>query len=319
MNTTTQDKPANESAQPVALPQRQRLERIVVESAIPVLDTAMFDHMTRIAKIMASSNLVPAHLNTGMSEGEAIANCFLVTNQAVRWKMDPFAVAQHTYVLKGKLGYEGKLVAAVINTRPEIIKRLSYRFEGERGKGNRKVIVSARIAGDDIDKEVEGTVDGWKTNNDQWKGDADQQLTYRGAREWARRHLPEAILGVWGDDELEQFETSGRTVQGEQMAAPAPTRGAAGLSAALKSQAAAATDASVVDTSTDADQTAAPKKEKPIGTVEQRDDVVRQMKGCADAEVLALARDLANEYSWTAPDQQVIDDAYAARRKELEG
>ena len=43
------------------------------------------------------------------------------------------------------------------------------------------------------------------------------------------------------------------------------------------------------------------------------------MKGCADVEVLALARDLANEYAWTAPDQQVIDEAYVARRKELEG
>jgi hypothetical protein len=314
MNTAT-ERPA-EVAQLPAAQTRQRLERIVVESAIPVLDTAMFDHMTRIATIMASSGLVPAHLNIGMDKGEAIANCFLVTNQAVRWKMDPFAVAQHTYVLKGKLGYEGKLVAAVINTRPEIIKRLSYRFEGEKGKGNRKVIVSARIAGDDVDKEVEGTVDGWKTNNDQWKGDADQQLTYRGAREWARRHLPEAILGVWGDDELEQFETTGRTVQGEvQTQQPQPTRGVAGLNAALKNS--TATD--VADATVDDKASTPAKAAKPAGTLEQRDQYVKKFGDCKDAEILALVRDEANGYAWTDADREVLDAEYSKHQDRLAG
>jgi hypothetical protein len=327
--TGASDTPQQPPAVVERLPQRQV---IVVESAIPVLDTAMFEHMQRIATMMASSNLVPEHLNKVMkvkgediqlSPKEAVANCFLVTNQAIRWRMDPFAVAQHTFVTKGKVGYEGKMIAAVINTHPGIEQRLSYSYSGS-GK-DRKVVVSAKRKGDAEPRTVEGCVKDWETtgSGSPW-GNArqhDQMLSYRGAREWARRWLPEAVLGVWGDDELEMFENTERTVAGEHPA-PTATRGAAGLSAALKSQAATATDASVVDAAASkpaAAEKTSEKKEKPAGTVEQRDDVVRQMKGCADAEVLALARDLANEYAWTAPDQQVIDDAYNARRKELEG
>jgi len=271
MNTATQDKvrqqtdqAAGAGSQAPALVERiQRPERIVVESKIPVLDTAMFDHMTRIAKLMASSSLVPQHLNTNMPEGEAIANCFLVTNQAVRWNMDPFAVAQHTYVYKGKLGYEGKLIAAVINTHPSIIKRLNYKYEGAVGTANRKVTVTARLSSDDEDRSISGTVAEWKTGNDQWTGDADQILSYRGAREWARRHLPEAILGVYGDDELERFTTSGARLPGEQAAQP--QRGASGLKAALGAGAEAATDAAVID-DTQADTAATLGSDPVAGT-----------------------------------------------------
>src|SRR5215203_4514831 len=103
----------------------QRREAIQVFDPIPMLDTARFEHMQRIASIMALSPLVPDALRcqiigTGpnrkaipLSEKEATANCFLVVNQAVRWGMDPFAVAQCCSVVHGRLMYEGKLIAAV--------------------------------------------------------------------------------------------------------------------------------------------------------------------------------------------------------------
>lgn len=192
-----------------------------MQSNVPALDTGMFDHMSRIAKLMASSSLVPEHLNrfkrvagedVAMDPDEALANCFLVVNQAVRWQMDPFAVAQGVFVLKGRVGYEGKLIAAVINSHPLLTERLSYKFSGE-GQA-RKVTVAGKIKGDEEAKTVDGSVSQWKTNNDSWTKITDQMLSYRGAREWARRHMPEAILGVYADEELE-FEQQPRTIQGE--------------------------------------------------------------------------------------------------------
>jgi hypothetical protein len=41
----------------------------------------------------------------------------MVIQQAVRWQMDPFAVAQECSVIQGKLMHSGKLVAAVVNAR----------------------------------------------------------------------------------------------------------------------------------------------------------------------------------------------------------
>lgn len=204
------DAPLIASAAPAPAAKR---DIIVVQNEVPVLDTGLFEQMQRIAKIMAASNLVPEHLNrqikvagnyVSLSPDEAFANCFLVVNQSVRWRMDPFAVAQGVYVTKGKVGYEGKLIAAVINSHPNLAKRLSYRFEGVGA--DRKVTVSGRVKGDNEDREIDGTVKNWQTDNGAWTKIADQMLSYRGAREWARRWMPEAILGVYADEEVQQIE-----------------------------------------------------------------------------------------------------------------
>jgi len=191
-----------------------RRPRIEVQSEIPVLDTGMFDQMMRIAKVMASSKLVPTHLIASrankdspwiaFTDEEAIANCFLVVNQAVSWNMDPFQVAQGTYVERGKIGYEGKLLAAVINSHPKMAGQLDYDYDGNPGQ-QRRVVVKGSLKGENgKQRVVEGTVERWATSNDGWKAtkQQDQMLSYRGAREWARRHLPEAIFGVHGDDEV---------------------------------------------------------------------------------------------------------------------
>lgn len=333
---------------------RQR-ETIVVQSMIPTLDTAMFEHMQRIATMMAQSSLVPAHLNmvkkvdgkeVEISAKEAIANCFLVVNQAIRWGMDPFAAAQSAYTTKGKLGWEGKMIAAVINSHPLIEERLSYTYSGTGEQ--RKVIVSAKLKGEKEPRTVEGTVAAWRTNGtgspwdkqSQW----DQQLSYRGAREWGRRHLPEAMLGVYGDDEIAHFEATERTLAHEQPQLGAPTRGPAGLKAALNGKGEVA-DAELVPAG--ADKTAEPPKPpaqaeaapatppaaktpqpaadeqstlrtKAEGTPEKRDDFVRRFREAKNMEKLDLDRDQANAYSWTKPDMEVLTGAYTKRKEELE-
>lgn len=210
-------------------------EAIVVQSEVPVLDTGLFEQMQRIARLMAASSLVPEHLNRVRRAGgrevliepeEALANCFLVVDQAVRWRMDPFAVAQCVYVARGRIGYEGKLIAAVINSHPALATRLKYRFAGKPGTADRGVVVTARLKGDAEDLSIEGSVAQWQTLdqkgqvNESWARGADQMLCYRGAREWARRWLPEAILGVLADEEVRAIELA------EPALEPEPRKGA---------------------------------------------------------------------------------------------
>jgi hypothetical protein len=351
MNTATQETPAQRAlaeaaaSQPPAVVERvPRRETIVVESIIPTLDTAMFEHMQRIAKMMASSSLVPAHLNSVRRVGgediavepqEAVANCFLVVNQAIRWRMDPFAVAQHVYTTKGRIGYEGKLIAAVINSHPAIEKRLTYRYEGTPRTKERKVVVTAKIKGDDEARSIEGIVKQWETtgSGSPWSDpdDYDQMLAYRGAREWARRWLPEAILGVWGDDEIRQFETTEHRLAQDERPQAAPTRGAAGLRQALVGQQVAAaqthpSSAQHPDSGEHAAATgnaeqsasAAPAEKQP-GTPAQRDAIIAKLKSCTDTEILSLAMDAAREMDWTKPDLDTIEAEYRAMLAKLEG
>lgn len=360
MTTETATAPA---AQPIAAIERmpRQRETIVVESAIPVLDTAMFEHMQRIATMMASSSLVPVHLNSvrkvagqdvAIEAKEAVANCFLVTNQAVRWRMDPFAVAQHTYVTKGRIGYEGKLVAAVINSRPEIERRLTYTYSGQERSKDRKVTVTAKLRSVAELLSIQGTVKQWETtgSGSPWgdPDDYDQMLSYRGAREWARRWFPEAILGVWGDDEIAQFDATARTLAGAEHPPAQQQRGAAGLKQALN---VGATDAVVVgETTKGEDKQAEPaasntapkdgelsqpgpdataarqdgpvattteKKAKVKGTLALLEKYTGQFQRCTDAETLAIARDEARMYEWAEADQEALDVAYSQRQDEI--
>jgi hypothetical protein len=173
-----------------------------------LFDTARFEHMQRISMVMARASLIPDHLRGQNRDPkhafeQTAANCLLVVNQAVRWGMDPFAVAPETYVVRGKLGFQGKLVAAVVNSRAGLQGRLSYSFEGQ-GDG-RTVTVTGKFEDEDKPRTVTLSVGQAKTDNTMWTKDPDQKLVYSGTTKWARRHCPEIMLGVLTDDDLERM------------------------------------------------------------------------------------------------------------------
>lgn len=150
----------------------------------------------QLADVMSKASLIPKHLRGKPGD------CLLVVMQAQRWGMDAISVAQSTSVVHDKLCYEGKLVAAALYAMGAIEGRLKYDFSGS-GE-NRTVTVTGRPRGAGVDQVVEGKVADWKTTNEQWKKQPDDMLVYRGTRQWARRYAPEALLGVYTPDELEE-------------------------------------------------------------------------------------------------------------------
>lgn len=136
---------------------------------------------------------------------EVRANCFLIVNQAFRWGMDPFAVMPETYVVGGKLGYQGKLIAGLVNSLADLEERLSYEFKGTKGTPDFTVIVSGKFRGAKAPVTVEVSVGQAQTDNQMWKKDPEQKLVYTGATKWARRWCPEIILGILTDDDLDSM------------------------------------------------------------------------------------------------------------------
>ena len=179
-------------------PKRERVEVAAFDPGNPIavwMNTGLFEQMQRVGNLLSKSELLPKHLQNKP------ADCFLVVAQAFRWGFDPFAVAQSTFVTQGKFGYEGKLIAAVINTSGKLAAPLNYRYAGSGAE--RSVVVSGQFKGESEPRQIEGSVNGWKTqNNQKWAEMPDQMLAYRGAREWARRHMPEAVLGVQAEEEV---------------------------------------------------------------------------------------------------------------------
>jgi hypothetical protein len=173
------------------------------ETGLSVFDTGAFEQMGMIAAKLAKSSLIPETLK-GKTEEQTAANCFRVVEQAQRWGLSPFAVMDSASVVHGKLMWEGKLIHAAITASLGIRLKFSYEGEGD----HRKVTVSGVIDGEEL--TIEGTVGDWKTTGkgSPWDrlANRDQMLSYRGARQWARRHAPEVILGVYSPDEFDEGE-----------------------------------------------------------------------------------------------------------------
>lgn len=164
-------------------------------NAMPVsaLMPVNMEQAMRLAELMSAGKLVPEHLQ------KSPADCLMVIEQAARWRMSPFAVAQATSSVRGKLMFEGKLVAAAIHTSGILVGRLQYQFRDAGPK--RTVTVSGQIRGEAEPKTVDVMLEAVATENGCWKKQPDQQLCYSGARVWARRHAPEVMLGVYSPEE----------------------------------------------------------------------------------------------------------------------
>jgi len=162
----------------------------------PGLVPASMMEAMKLAELMASARLVPAALQ------KSPADCLMVVMQAIRWQMDPFAVAQECSAIQGKLMYGGKLVAAVVNTRGGLPERLSFTYTGQGDA--RTVTVSGRLHGETEAREVSVRISDARTQNKVWQTQPDQQLAYHGTRVWARRHTPELMLGVYSPEEFDE-------------------------------------------------------------------------------------------------------------------
>ena len=179
-----------------------------------------FDQAVRLAEMMARGKLVPVHLQGSVSD------CLMVIEQAMRWRMSPFAVAQCTSVIKGKLMFEGKLVAAAVETVGAITGHFHYTFTG--AGADRGITVSATRTGETTPQTVDVKLKDAKTDNGMWVKQPDQQLVYHGARVWARRWTPAVILGVYSREEPDMDEPAADAFIGttiDSTAAEGPAQG----------------------------------------------------------------------------------------------
>lgn len=242
--TATTTAPASNGAGATTTLTAPKPEKLVVHDSGPaayLFDTARFEHCYRIATAMAKASLIPEHLTmVGPKNAKRelpfdaiVGNCFMIVNQAVRWGMDPFALPAETYVVGNKLGFQGKLVAAVINARAGLSAPLSVIYNSGKNDDLAAVVFGSRSA---VPREawpllkkyakdesgeayadlmemgvlcIRVSVGQAKTDNPMWKSDPQQKLFYTGSTKWARRHAPEIILGVLTDDDMERMNAAG--------------------------------------------------------------------------------------------------------------
>ncbi len=199
----------------------------VTDSNIALFNPQYLTAINQFAQVMASGTAtIPAHLRGNP------ADCMAIAMQAAQWQMNPFAVAQKTFIVSGVLGYEAQLVNAVISTRGPLVDRINYdwfgpwekvigKFDIRKGdKGEYRIPgwrladeegigirVWATLRGEDKPRELVLMLAQARTRNSTlWADDPRQQLAYLAVKRWARLYCPEVILGVYTIDELEKTE-----------------------------------------------------------------------------------------------------------------
>ena len=150
-----------------------------------------------VAKLMSVSGICIRPMFRGNP-----GSCLAIVLQAMKWGADPFAVANKAFEVNGQLSYESQLIHAIINASPALGRRLQVTYSGE-GQ-TRCCHVIGFIKGDDDPKPYDSPRLGEITpkNSPLWKSDPDQQLFYYATRAWARRWLPEILLGIYVPEEL---------------------------------------------------------------------------------------------------------------------
>lgn len=193
------------------------LERLLQQDYSPryMLEGNHLDKLMRIAEFMAAGRMtVPEYLRGN------VGDCFAIAMQAMLWNMDPFAVAQKTHIVSGRLGYEAQLVNAVLQRSGAVRDEPTYEYRGDANSLECRVAFTPRGKADLKFGEWLKISDITTKNSPLWKVNPKQQIGYLQVKNWARAFAPGAILGVYTVDELEdQPPMSGSGAQRDEPAA----------------------------------------------------------------------------------------------------
>lgn len=180
----------------------------------------LYERCKDVARVMAGAKgITPGHL---IGNPEA---CFGVVQMSVTWKLTPQLVAMSTYQTPGgKIGFEGKLVQAIIENSGKVEGNVKYELVGDwdkvRGKHKMKqsergkeyavadwkpedeaglgVIVSVQVKGE-VEPRSTGIIflnSCWPRNSTLWALRPEQQIKYLGARVLANTVTPGIFMGV---------------------------------------------------------------------------------------------------------------------------
>ncbi|HEX5508784.1 MAG TPA: hypothetical protein VFX37_09795 [Pseudolabrys sp.] len=163
-------------------------------------DPASFEHAQRVAKVFATSNLVPAHLRNN------VADCLIAYQIARRLNEEPLTVFQNIYVVSGRPGWKTEYVIARANKAGVFKDRITWASSGQGDK----LAVTATATLADTGTPVSVTCDmamakaeEW-TRNKKYTSMPEHMLRWRSATMLIRLYAPEVMLGM---PVLEEIET----------------------------------------------------------------------------------------------------------------
>lgn len=157
--------------------------------------------MWQEAKILAQAEMVPDAYRKHPSD------CFVAVQLSRELGINPFVFMQQSYPVHGKIGIQGKLVIALINTRGPYENGIQ--FDGPTGEGDAKKIrawgvrkTTGAIEEMSLSVKEVKLAGWWDKPQSWWPKLTDQMLHYRVASLFCDRFCPEVRLGLATIDEI---------------------------------------------------------------------------------------------------------------------
>lgn len=209
-------------------------------------DAATFEHAQRVAKVFASSSLVPPHLRGN------VADCLIAYQIARRLNEEPLTVFQNIYIVSGRPGWKTEYMISRANKAGVFSGRITW---DTTGAGD-ALSVTAKAALADTGEVVSVTCDMKMARAEQWTKNAkytsmpEHMLRWRSAAMLIRLYAPEVMLGMPVVEELETMPAS------PQMRDVTPPRSAAQALDDFAAEAGAAQVAAAQDAAAESPQEA---------------------------------------------------------------
>lgn len=170
----------------------------------PFKSIASFESAQRVAKVLASSNMVPqAYRNN-------IGDCVIALELATRMQTSPFLVMQNMHTIQGRPSWSAVFIIAAIN-RSGRFTPLQFKLTGEGMKlacyAFAKSLESGEeVRGPTITMEM-AKAEGWlDKNGSKWKTMPEVMIRYRAASFFGKVYAADLLMGMPSTDEVIEGE-----------------------------------------------------------------------------------------------------------------
>lgn len=193
------------------------------EIATPFSSVENFQKIFDIGKMFASSQLVPQNY-----QGKPM-DCTIAVDMANRMGISPMMVMQNLYVVKGKPQWSGQACMSLIRGSSNF-KNVRPVYTGERNTDSWGCYIRAvDKATGEIVTGTEVTIgmakaEGWYSKKDKfgnetskWPTMPEQMLAYRAAAFFARVYIPNALMGISVEGEVEDIANPERIATDEPL------------------------------------------------------------------------------------------------------
>lgn len=158
------------------------------------------------AKILASTTAMPDRYKNKPGD------CLILVDLSNRMGVSPIAVAQWSQVIKGNFTWAGQACKALIDGCGKY-KNSTYEMFGEPGTDERGCVLTAVkrstgeiIRGPEVTMKM-AKAEGWyDKSGSKWQTMPELMLRYRAAAFFARTECPEALMGFYTSEEMNDIK-----------------------------------------------------------------------------------------------------------------